>query len=365
MNRPLLAYLIFALFAASCASDSSISSEMLGPNLEPAVVETVAPPPIIATVSSPDGDRSFEPVTSEATVSMAYPGEDIDDEVMAAPSDAITEKAPAIAEPTIILPTFTAPASPVASPWDHYWLRRPVLQGSAAWTDKAYPYGNTRGGTLRPHHGVEFNVPAGTEVMASADGTVFYAGKDADIQFGPSTDFYGNAIIIQHGFTQNNQPVFTLYGHLSEINVEEGQEVKSGDMIARSGSSGVADGAHLHFEVRVEDNSYDKTRNPLLWLFPFPEDGVVAGSVSWSDGSLAREIPINLRRLDAPSPYLATTTYADESVNPDLNWNENFALDDVAAGFYELSVGSGDIKERMEIWIYPGKTNFVEVIISR
>jgi murein DD-endopeptidase MepM/ murein hydrolase activator NlpD len=233
------------------------------------------------------------------------------------------------------------------------------------WTDKAYPYGNTRGGTLRPHHGVEFNVPAGTEVMASADGTIVYAGEDADIQFGPSTDFYGSVIIIQHGFTQNNQPVFSLYGHLSEITVKEGQEVKSGDMIARSGSSGVADGAHLHFEVRVGDNSYDKTRNPLLWLYPFPENGVVAGTVTWPDGSLAREVPINLRRLDAPSPYLATTTYAGKSVNPDLNWNENFALDDVAAGYYELSVGSGDIKEKMEIWIYPGKTNFVKFVIDQ
>jgi len=327
-------------------------------------VET-PPPPVIVTVSSPDNGRSFEPITVEATTTVTNTEEDFDYEATVIREDAATETQPTSEQTTTILPTYTPPASPEPSPWDHYWLRRPVPQGTAVWTDKAYPYGNTRGGTLQPHHGVEFNVPAGTEVMASADGTVFYAGEDIETQFGPSKNFYGNVIIIQQNFTQNNLPVFTLYGHLSEIIVTEGQEVKSGDVIARSGSSGVADGAHLHFEVRVGDKSYDETRNPLLWLFPFPENGVLAGTITWPDGSLAREVPINVRRLDVNSPYLSTTSYAGDSVNPDLNWNENFVLDDVSAGYYELSIGSGDIKEKMEIWIYPGKTNFVEVVISQ
>jgi murein DD-endopeptidase MepM/ murein hydrolase activator NlpD len=365
MYRPLLAFLTIAFFAASCASDSAISTNGAGPNLESPAVEAPPPPPVIVTVSSPDNDRSIEPGVVEATMTVANIEEDFDDEAMVIQDGGVIEIEPASEQTATILPTYTAPASPEPSPRDHYWLRRPVPQGTAVWTDKAYPYGNTRGGTLRPHHGVEFNVPAGTEVMASADGTVFYAGEDAETQFGPVTNFYGNVIIIRQNFTQNNQAVFTLYGHLSEIIIEEGQEVKSGDVIAYSGSSGVADGAHLHFEVRVGDGSYDETRNPLLWLYPFPEDGVLAGTITWPDGSLAREVPINLRRLDAISPYLATTTYASDSVNPDLNWKENFVLDDISAGYYELSIGSGDSKEKMEIWIYPGKTNFVELVISQ
>lgn len=62
---------------------------------------------------------------------------------------------PATATPQ---PTFTPPSLPGTSPNEHYWLYRPIADGGAVWTDKTYPYGSTRGGTLRPHHGVEFNV---------------------------------------------------------------------------------------------------------------------------------------------------------------------------------------------------------------
>jgi hypothetical protein len=187
------------------------------------------------------------------------------------------------------------------------------------------------------------------------------AGEDLDTVVGPEPEFYGNVVIIQHDFTLNNQPVYSLYGHLSEIFVEIDQELKSGDVIALSGASGVADGPHLHFETRVGDNEYHSTRNPLLWLYPFPDRGVVAGLVTWPDGELAAEVPITLRRLDAESPYTATTTYAEGSINSDENWGENFALDDVEAGYYLLIVGSGESKSQVELWVYPIQTNFVRI----
>ncbi|MCA9928967.1 MAG: hypothetical protein KC419_10835, partial [Anaerolineales bacterium] len=55
-------------------------------------------------------------------------------------------------------PTFTPPALPFTSNEEHYWFRRPIPEGGTVWTDKVYPYGSTKGGTLRPHHGVEFYV---------------------------------------------------------------------------------------------------------------------------------------------------------------------------------------------------------------
>ena len=217
---------------------------------------------------------------------------------------------------------------------------------------------------MRAHHGVEFNVPAGTPVMAAASGTVVTAGKDDVERLGASNNFYGNVVVIQHDSGLEGQPVFSLYGHLSQILVQEGDRVNALDTIALSGASGVADGAHLHFEVRVGSNNYESTRNPLLWLYPFPDRAVVAGRVTYPDGTLARNVPLTLRRVDAPSPYSATTSYADDSVNPDDVWNENFALDDVYAGYYELTAGTGKEKIEVEFWVHPYQTSFVEIVLE-
>jgi murein DD-endopeptidase MepM/ murein hydrolase activator NlpD len=284
-------------------------------------------------------------------------------EVKSSPTEAITETAEPPATP---LPTFTPPALPFTSPNEHYWLRRPIPEGGTVWTDKAYPYGGTRGGTLRPHHGVEFYVTAGTEILAAASGTVVVAGTDAETIYGPHANFYGNLIVIQLDTPFLSQPVFTLYGHLSQVLVEEGQHVDAQEVIALSGATGVADGAHLHFEVRVGQNSYENTRNPLLWLYPFPDHGTLAGRVIGPGGELVHGQQIFLRRIDASSKYAETITYSNEDgeLNADEGWGENFSFDDVAAGYYEVEVRQGDKKFREEVWIYPYRTSFVEITLG-
>ncbi|MCZ7673474.1 MAG: peptidoglycan DD-metalloendopeptidase family protein [Chloroflexi bacterium] len=92
----------------------------------------------------------------------------------------------------------------------------PIPEGGTVWTDKTYPYGSTRGGTLRPHHGVEFNVGKGTQILAAAGGTVVAAGEDNIIAYGPHTNFYGKLVIIELDVAYQGQPVYNLYGHLSE-----------------------------------------------------------------------------------------------------------------------------------------------------
>jgi murein DD-endopeptidase MepM/ murein hydrolase activator NlpD len=146
--------------------------------------------------------------------------------------------------------------------------------------------------------------------------------------------------------------------------VSQGQQVGAKETIALSGASGVADGPHLHFEVRLAQNAYDSTRNPLLWLYPFPDRGTVAGRVVWSNGTLVHEAPIRLRRVDAPSRFAATTTYAAKGVNPDEVWNENFALDDVEAGFYEVSIEASGNKFVKTVWVFPYRTSFVEIVLD-
>ena len=102
-----------------------------------------------------------------------------------------------------------------------------------------------------PHSAVDINLPAGTPVRAIADGRVAFA----DEQF-----FGGRSVVIDHG-----GGVFSVYYHLKEFSVAEGQEISRGDRIGSVGATGRATGPHLHFGVRVPGGRIDPTR-----LFALP-----------------------------------------------------------------------------------------------
>lgn len=87
------------------------------------------------------------------------------------------------------------------------------------------------------HTGVDLEAAMGTPVHAAGDGIVVHADWESG---------YGRLIIIDHG-----NGVQTYYGHLSSYGVVPGQEVRRGDVIARSGASGRATSPHLHYEVRL------------------------------------------------------------------------------------------------------------------
>jgi murein DD-endopeptidase MepM/ murein hydrolase activator NlpD len=87
------------------------------------------------------------------------------------------------------------------------------------------------------HTGVDLEAAMGTAVHAAADGIVVHADWEGG---------YGRLIIIDHG-----NGVQTYYGHLSTFGVVPGQEVRRGDVIARSGASGRVTSPHLHYEVRM------------------------------------------------------------------------------------------------------------------
>lgn len=353
---------VFLVLLAACQPEPTGQMATARPTLTDQTSPT-APPPVLVTVAPDVEQQSFSALSDVELNATATVEAQVQEALVTTtgPTEPAAESVPT-ATP---LPTFTPPALPRTPDWEHFWLRRPVPEGSTVWTDKAYPYGSTRGGELRAHHGVEFNVPAGTQVLASASGTVVNAGPDDEELIGAENDFYGNVVVVRHDSGLGDKAVFSLYGHLSEVLVEVGDKVQSYDLIALSGASGVADGPHLHFEVRLGANDYNSTRNPLLWLYPFPDRGVVAGLVTYPDGSPAPNVPLNLRRIDAPSPYAATTSYADLSVNPDDVWGENFAFDDVYAGYYELTAGTGEDKVKVELWVYPYQTSFVEVALER
>ena len=108
------------------------------------------------------------------------------------------------------------------------------------------------------HGGVDLRGATGTPVHAPAAGTVVMADE---------LTVRGNALIIDHGWG-----VLTGYWHLSTIEVEVGQEVEQGDMMARIGNTGLSTGSHLHWEMWVGGVNV----NPLQWvdsIYPWPERG--------------------------------------------------------------------------------------------
>lgn len=104
-------------------------------------------------------------------------------------------------------------------------------------------------GKYKMHTGIDFGGnPAGTPVLASADGIVITAGWLSG---------YGYTVIIDHG-----NKISTLYAHNSKLYVKAGEEVQRGQKIAAVGSTGNSTGPHIHFEVRVDGEHTD----PKEWL---------------------------------------------------------------------------------------------------
>ena len=101
------------------------------------------------------------------------------------------------------------------------------------------------------HYGMDFTAPTGTEVYATADGTVERLTR--------SRRGYGNVLVINHGYGYK-----TLYAHLNDFNnAWVGKKVKRGDVIAFVGSTGLSTAPHLHYEVHLNN----KKVNPINYYF--------------------------------------------------------------------------------------------------
>jgi murein DD-endopeptidase MepM/ murein hydrolase activator NlpD len=135
---------------------------------------------------------------------------------------------------------------------DREWSGKFSAPADAAISDV---FGSERifnGKTSSPHQGLDFRVPTGTPVAAMNDGTVLLARP---------LYYEGNFIVIDHG-----QGLLTLYLHLSEFKVKEGDVVKRGQEIGLSGGTGRATGPHLHVAVRWQGTYLDPARLIQLQL---------------------------------------------------------------------------------------------------
>jgi murein DD-endopeptidase MepM/ murein hydrolase activator NlpD len=114
--------------------------------------------------------------------------------------------------------------TPVGSPLDG-----PI---TSSFGFRSNPFGSSG---RESHKGLDIRAPNGSPVKCTAEGKVVFAGYRVG---------YGNLVVISHG-----EEYQTYYGHLSEILVKEGQEVKVSTFIGKVGSTGRSTGPHLHYEI--------------------------------------------------------------------------------------------------------------------
>lgn len=293
-----------------------------------------------------------------------------------------TRNVPTAGPPTVVklaplLPTAAATALPTLAPTpttpltpfpprprtliDHYWLERPIGPSGMQRVDRFYYYGSRGDGTYPVHRGVEFVNPYGTEILAVDDGMIHVAGEDTLQVYGARDGFYGLVVIQQLARTLDGLPLYAVYGHLSDVAVQPGQAVRAGEVIGYVGMSGIAEGPHLHFEVRIGSDDYRDTANPDLWLRPLPGYGTLAGELVSSDGQPVPDVRLVLYRSGNTTPYRAFASYPPGKVGADPAWGENLCTGDVPVGAWTLQVWHQGTVTTREVTIRDGETSWVSV----
>lgn len=137
----------------------------------------------------------------------------------------------------------------------------------------------------RPHHGLDYAAPSGTPVSAVGEGTVLFAGHKGQ---------YGKLVVLKH---PNGWK--TYYGHLSRIGkgVRQGKKVLQGQIIGHVGSTGVATGPHLHYELRIRN----KPVNPLS--IKMPKGKAIPGNLMAEFKDLKHRMDTEIASIALP--YLA------------------------------------------------------------
>jgi murein DD-endopeptidase MepM/ murein hydrolase activator NlpD len=131
--------------------------------------------------------------------------------------------------------------------WEGVFLRLPQSANRAGFADhRMYQY-NGKEVDREVHLGVD---------LASLTNSPVPAGNAGRVAFTGYLGIYGNTVLIDHGFG-----LFSMYSHLSQINVKQGDNVAKGDRLGATGSTGLAGGDHLHFAMLVHNTFV----NPIEW----------------------------------------------------------------------------------------------------
>lgn len=360
LNRRALAWC--ALLALAACGGLSVAPEAtpVGTStLRPAVTAgslpvieaaTATPPATVTPAPSPTPMPSATPVPSPTP----------DPAGVGLPCPAMPPVAPEYAR--YVLSVEPWPSPDPAAPPPPLSLADPL---PAAARNPGYPYGSDGSGRYLLHNGLDVADEAGEPAVAVADGTVIIARDDVDELFGWRCDWYGQLVVLRLDETQGGQPVYALYGHVSDVRVSEGQRVRRGDPVAVQGSAGVAVVPHLHLEIRVGANTFGATRNPLLWLAPPAGGGVIAGRLVDPDGRAWQGVTVTLIDPTGEMDFLNTWTYLDDPdhlIRPDPALGENFVFGSVVAGTYDVYTSVQGVEYRQPIEVTDGALVTLEIV---
>jgi murein DD-endopeptidase MepM/ murein hydrolase activator NlpD len=93
------------------------------------------------------------------------------------------------------------------------------------------------------HRGLDIAAREGTPIVVPANGRVVFAGEDRAL---------GRSVVVRHGYG-----IETTYGHLAQVDVKVGADVRRGDRVGLMGSTGRSTGPHLHYQIKVNDKPVD------------------------------------------------------------------------------------------------------------
>lgn len=207
------------------------------PTAEPTAVPTVAP----EVTATPTAAPTSTPEPSAA----------------ASPAPAVPSASPAVTP----MPTPTPSPQPVVNPVK---LEHDVLDNVDKVCIYLFPVPNSSEITQEysaEHKAIDIAASSGSPVYAAEDGTVSYVQIWDGSYDTTGMMSYGHMVEVRHADGNT-----TLYAHLSEINVQQGEKVVRGQRIGRVGSTGNATGPHLHFEVITSEGKADPAE--YLWTMP-------------------------------------------------------------------------------------------------
>jgi len=246
----------------------------------------------------------------------------------------------------------------------HFWLSKPLPGAGRTLINQRFPYGWDENGRLLLHNGVDVAEDLGTPVLAVADGSVVVAQSDLNAWYGWRCDWYGHLVVVELDETWQDQPIYVLYGHVLNLKVESGDRVTRGQPVAEVGFGGAATNPHLHFEVRIGENLFDATRNPMLWLNPGPTRGVIAGRLVDPEGRPWQGVPLALVGSEGTAGRASTWSYLGDPqqlVNADEGWAENFVFSDIQPGTYDIYTSIQEVDYRQRVTVFAGEVAVVEI----
>jgi hypothetical protein len=243
------------------------------------------------------------------------------------------------------------------SPFDHFFFKRPIAADEVNWPLADYRYGAILPNSTFIHTGVDIDAPLRTPIIAAGSGTVLSAGWGLYSGTNDENDPYGLAVTIRPDFGYQGRQLYTIYAHMDRIDVHVGQKVAAGTQLGIVGLTGNTTGPHVHFEVRIEGNSFFSTRNPELWLAPPQGWGVLVGRLYNTNRSLLTGQEVMVTSKSSGHKW-TVVSYENTTINSDEYYHENLVLSDLPGGDYEIKINYLDHIYLADITIHPGAVSY-------